>query len=278
MSYIYLVTIIKTRFILLLLTIFLVVFSHSKSVHAQAEDEVSDDIEALFNQEAKRNESDRRKKESSRTQDKASQEKIKDLGGLVRLAPFNDVAIIQKRFLPKTGRFEFFGGGSTNLNDAFFFNIGLVGRAGYYITEKWSLEGILMYLGTEKRSVTEDLKVQKGVLTDSLITPEMFYGVDVKWSPIYGKYSFLDEKIIPFDLYFSAGLGITETNQEGQSPMTIHLGTGQIFAISKSFALRWDFSWNFYTTKSSVSGKDELTDNLFITIGASFFFPEAKYR
>ncbi len=254
-----------------------VVFIIVSSDHAQAQDGSDDDIEALFDEEAQRTERSRDKKSSDRSSRRAKDQEIKELSGLVKLAPFDDVAIIQKRFLPKTGRFEFFGGGSTNLNDAFFFNIGVVGRAGYYITEDWGLEALFMYLGTEKRDVTKDLKDQKGVLTDSLVSPEAYYGLDLKWSPIYGKYSLLDSEIVPFDLYFSVGLGVTQTNQES-SPLTVHLGTGQIFAISKSFALRWDFSWNFYTTTSSVTGKDELTDNLFITIGASFFFPEAKYR
>jgi outer membrane beta-barrel protein len=83
--------------------------------------------------------------------------------------------------------------------------------------------------------------------------------------------------ITPFDLYFAAGLGLTSTNARFSEP-TVHLGTGQIFAINKSLAFRWDFSWNFYSARNTVTSDLSNQNNLFMSMGASFFFPEAKYR
>ncbi|MCB0362614.1 MAG: hypothetical protein KDD35_07825, partial [Bdellovibrionales bacterium] len=70
----------------------------------------------------------------------------------------------------------------------------------------------------------------------------------------------------------------------GESASTIHLGAGQSFAISKSMALRWDFSWNFYQPTAEVLVNNELVekksnhDDLYLSLGMSFFFPEATYR
>jgi outer membrane beta-barrel protein len=136
-----------------------------------------------------------------------------------------------------------------------------------------------MIFATGEKQVTHDLRERRGVVTTNFVSPTSFYGVDVKWVPVYGKLSFVNRKITPFDLYFSAGGGVTATNQGGSEP-TVHFGTGQIFALSKSAAFRWDFSWNFYNASSGVAGakQNSLYNNLFLTVGASFFFPEATYR
>lgn len=204
---------------------------------------------------------------------------IKGVSDLSSLSEFKDIAVIQKRFLPKTQRFEAFGGLNGILNDKFFSSIGLNGRLGYSFTERLGIELLVMILATGERDVTKNLRERRGVKTTNFVSPQNYYGVDFRWTPLYGKMGFMNQKITTFDLYFSAGAGMTNTNQGGSEP-TIHLGTGQIFAITKSAAFRWDFSWNFYNARSGVAGasQNSLYNNLFLTIGASFFFPEATYR
>lgn len=211
---------------------------------------------------------------------------IRDVSDLVQLSPFKDIAVISRRFMPKTGRFEIFGGPTAVLNDVFFLNFGLSGRFAYYLQERYGLEFVAMQLTVSERQVTADLREKRGVTTTTFVAPKNFFGLDFKWTPIYGKMTWLNRKITPFDLYFSIGAGATTTNQGGNEP-TLHLGTGQVFALTKSFALRWDLSWNFYQAKSnvvssaggaSVGGSTSQYSNIFLTLGASFFFPEATYR
>lgn len=204
---------------------------------------------------------------------------LKGVSDLANLAPFKDVAILQKRFLPKTKRFEFYGGLNGILNDKFFVNIGVNGRLAFAFNERYAIEAIGMFIATGEKDVTKNLREARGVVTTNFVSPKSYYGVDFKWTPLYGKMSFLNQKITPFDLYFSGGLGLTNTNQGGSEP-TVHLGTGQLFAFSKGSAFRWDFSWNFYNAKSTVAGAQQssLYNNLFLTVGWSFFFPEATYR
>jgi outer membrane beta-barrel protein len=135
-----------------------------------------------------------------------------------------------------------------------------------------------MFLTTAERQVTTDLG-NKDVQTKSFVTPKSYIGADFKWVPIYGKMAWRNRKITPFDLYFSIGGGTTSTNQ-GTSEPTFHLGTGQIFALSKSTAFRWDFSWHAFQSKagSGTTQSSSNFNNLFITVGMSFFFPEATYR
>ena len=201
---------------------------------------------------------------------------LTNFSGLGTLAPFNDISVIQKRFLPKTGRFQLFGGLNLLTNNPFYNTMGLTGKAAYFLTETWGLELNYFGLSTSERKTTEELRDIQGVKTENLVFPESYSGVDIMFVPIYGKLALLNEKIIPFDLYFSVGYGSTGT-QAKESAGTVHLAAGQIFAISKSYAARWDLSWNTFSAKG-IDGNSNTFNNLFVTLGMSWFFPEASYR
>jgi len=201
-----------------------------------------------------------------------------ELSGLGTLAPFSDIAVINKRFLPKTKRFEFFPNFGLVMNDAFFNNIVFGGRFGYHFNEHYGVEALATGFSTTSKTVTSELNSERFVGTAALATPTSYYGLDFKWSPIYGKVGFTNTKIVPFDLYFLLGGGVTGTNQ-GTQPPTLHLGAGQLFAITQWLAFRWDISWFAYKSDTSVTSRPSGTfTNLHGTIGMSFFFPGAKYR
>jgi outer membrane beta-barrel protein len=238
------------------------------------EEQNMDAIEQLFTKEEETLVID-----DSKSAPPKDEKEIKGVADLATLSEFKDVAIIQKRFLPKTKRFEAYGGVNGILNDKFFSSFGLNARLGYSFSERYGIELVTFLLTTTERQVTSDLRDRRGVTTTNFVTPKSYYGLDFKWTPVYGKMTWLNKRITPFDLYFSGGMGMTNTNQ-GRSEPTFHLGTGQIFAITKSSAFRWDFSWNFYSATSGVTGATQSGsyNNLLITLGASFFFPEATYR
>ncbi|MBK9293169.1 MAG: outer membrane beta-barrel domain-containing protein [Oligoflexia bacterium] len=199
-----------------------------------------------------------------------------ELTGLGNLSAFNDVAVITRRFLPKTNRFEFHPNVGMILNDAFFTNFDFGARLAYYFSEKYGLELIGQFISTTNKTVTTEL-AQRDVTTESLATAQSYYGLDFKWIPIYGKMGWLNKSIVPFDFYFSIGGGLTKTNQ-GTQPVSLHLGGGQMFALNKWLAIRWDISWYGYQTTSSVDGSSGTYTNLHATLGASIFFPGAEYR
>ncbi|MNL40638.1 hypothetical protein D3C87_1630040 [compost metagenome] len=178
--------------------------------------------------------------------------------------------------MPKTERFQLFGGGTFITNDPFFNSIGAVLKGSYFFSETWGVELSYAFLSTEERQATKELKENNNIKSRSLVYPKSVWGADIMWVPIYGKMSLFNENIIPFDLYFAGGYGSTET-QLNTSASTLHVATGQIFALSKAIAFRWDFSWNFYNAKTEDNETNSF-NNLFLTVGMSWFFPEAKYR
>lgn len=204
------------------------------------------------------------------------EEKLEDFSGLGKLAPFSEVSVIQRRYLPKTKRFEFFGGLVNVVNDPWFMGIGLDARLGYHLTEAWGVELTGVFLSNSERQAIKSLYDEHAVQTDSIITAKGYYGGSVVWTPIYGKMGLFNRRIIPFDMYFSLGGGTTSVDG-GNGGGTVHFGTGQIFAINKSLGFRWDFSWNNFNATPTV-GSAQNFNNLLLTFGASFFFPGAKYR
>lgn len=248
--------------------------------HAQSSDTNIDDIENLFTKDAEPTpapESVRAQSGDSKTSEvKKPEAPLKDVSDLGKLQPFDDVAVIQRRFLPKSERWELFVGPSLNLNDAFFLSLGAAAKIGYNFVERYGVEFTYVYLSTSERQVTEDLK-KRGVKTTSFVSPQGFYGLDFKWAPSYGKITWANKKITPFDMYFSFGGGMTPTNQSS-SEATLHLATGQIFALSKASAFRWDVSWFMYQASSGANSTRSLYHNVLFTVGWSWFFPEAKYR
>lgn len=204
---------------------------------------------------------------------------LSDLG---RLAPFSEVSVLQKRFQPKSERFQAAFGLGGIVNDPWFQGLGGTLRLGYHFTESWALEGVGTFLSNSERDSAKDLLANNGVSTNSIVSTKGYYGVDLMWSPIYGKMSLYNNKILPFDMYFTGGLGQSAVDGATASQlMTLHLGTGQVFAMTKSWGFRWDISWNSYmATQKDTAGKESSTrfNNLILTLGGSFFFPEVKYR
>lgn len=162
------------------------------------------EIENLYDKDEEKSTAAKPAKPKSYEAEKPAAE-ASTLSDLATLAPFDDVAVIQRRFLPKTGRFELSGSAFSNLNNPFFNQLGAGIRAAYYIREKYAIEGLFTFTSTASRQVTDDLEKKRGITTDNVITSKGFMGATLKWNPIYGKITWLNKSIVPFDLNFNFG-------------------------------------------------------------------------
>lgn len=219
-------------------------------------------------------------------EEKVLDQKIENLTDLNKLSPFREVSVIQKKYLPKTERFQLFTGLGMTTNSPWFLNLGVKVNLGYHFTESFGLELSGMFLTNSERQVSKEIRENNGLQPEKFVNTKSYIGVDAMWVPIYGKFTLLNNRIIPFDMYFSAGGGTSNTNSQEGSVPTFHVGTGQIFAISKSMAFRWDYSWTMFqatpeadsTLTAGTSAQKNSYNDLILTAGLSFFFPEAKYR
>jgi outer membrane beta-barrel protein len=208
---------------------------------------------------------------------------VGELKDLSRLSPFREVSVIQKKYLPKTERFQFFGGLSTTTNTPWFLNVGGKLNLAYHFNESFGLELNTLFLTNSEREVTKEILDEHNLKADQFIYTKAYYGLDLMWSPIYGKLSHIDGGIIPFDMYFSVGGGISSTSSKEKDVSTLHIGVGQIFAITKAIAFRWDYSFNMFqatpiSTGTSTAPTKGSYNDLVLTAGVSIFFPEAGER
>lgn len=229
-------------------------------------------------------EEEKKTEELHQVQEQIRKEKIERLTDLNTLSPFREVSIIQKKFLPKTERFQLYLAGGMTTNSPWFLNLGAKVNISYFFTETFGIELGGMFLSNSEREVSKEIRENNRLQPEKFVNTKSHYGADLVWAPIYGKVSFLNNRIIPFDMYFSAGMGSSSTNSQEGTNTTFHVGTGQIFALSKSMAFRWDYSWNMFkatpvadSALGTAPGSNNYND-LILTAGVSFFFPEVSSR
>ncbi len=65
---------------------------------------------------------------------------LKSLTDLNQLAPFSDIMTIQKKYLPKTSRFQFYLAGGVTTNSPWFLSLGAKLNLAYHFNESFALE------------------------------------------------------------------------------------------------------------------------------------------
>lgn len=262
------------------------------SVNANAQQSLDDDdivsVEGVYSNQPAAKETSKPAKGNEELPEQLKQNTqnvdVKSLSDINRLAPFSEVSVIQKKFMPKTQRFQFFAGGAVMTNTPWYNNFGAKLNFSYNFTETFGLELNTMFMTNSQRESTKEIREEHGLEAEQFVYTKRYTGLDLVWSPIYGKISNLNDSIIPFEMYFAIGGGTSSTNaREGDLP-TFHVGLGQIFAITKSIAFRWDYSLNTFSgtpvQSQSATGPAEKSgyNDLVLSAGVSFFFPEASYR
>ena len=205
--------------------------------------------------------------------------KVKKLSDLVHLSPFSDVAVIQRRFMPKTGRASLSLASTFNLSSEFFFNPGVESHLTYHFLEKHGLELSGYYTFTFNRGVLNDMNNIGINATEKLPIAKSFFGLAYKWMPVYGKIAFYNKRVLAFDTLFNFGGGFSGIKKKGSAvkwePAMI-AGIGQVFAITRDLGLRWDLRWHM-TVRTQANPVSILNDILF-SIGLSYYYPSAGRR
>ncbi|BEV69918.1 hypothetical protein Bb109J_c3338 [Bdellovibrio bacteriovorus] len=188
----------------------------------------------------------------------------------------SDLAVIQKNYMPKTGRVQLSGGFTLLPSDVFFRTFGLNTKASYHFNETWGLEAFAYVFTSSSRSEVDSLNQEQGLEVKSLLSMQNFYGVNLYFNSIYGKTAWMDSKIIPFEIYQTVGIGKVRTDG-GEDATSFQVGLGDLFSLDRSHALRVDLTWAFYSAKN-YEGDDQNSNSLFLTLSYGLFWPEPDYR
>ncbi len=213
---------------------------------------------------------------------KVKQLKTKSVSDLVHLAPFSDVVVLQRRFMPKTGRLSLSTSASFILSSEFFLNPGMELHVAYHFLEKHGIEFSGYYVLSFKRGVTGDFRNIE--LKPSEVNPitNGFVGLTYKWMPVYGKITFYNKQILSFDTFINIGGGMSTLSVKNSQNKTVWeptfvIGIGQVFAITRDLGFRWDLRWHgtFRVTNDPISG---ILHDFPFSIGLTYFYPSAGVR
>lgn len=202
-------------------------------------------------------------------------------GDLARLSPFSDVSVIQRRFMPKTGRVSASVGSNFVLSSEYFFHPGVEAHLAVHFLEKHGVELGGSYVFDFERPVTKDLSSVYVFVDDEVYRLRSFVGLTYKWMPVYGKMAFFNTRIVSFDIFFSLGGGMSYVSKGAAQKRrvvwepTTMLGMGQVFAFTRDFGFRWDLKWHF-----TINTKEGFTflNHFLMSVGLIWYFPSAGLR
>ena len=256
----------------------------SSAVKAQSEAPSSIDsstineIDALLKQNSAEDEPETSKEVINKPMTKKELKKlnISDYSNVISEASYNDYSVIQRNYMPKSSRLQMKGALTTVTNDVFYNNFGLALGAAYHFNETWGVGFNLTYLNSNRNTDAKNILDVQGVNIQNLVTLKNSYGASAYFTPIYGKWSLLNRRVLPFEIYLHGGAAQI-TNQSNLTNTAVTLGAGQLITLTRSSALDFNFNWHFYTTKN-INGDDQASNSMLFSIGYSLFWPKPTYR
>jgi outer membrane beta-barrel protein len=195
------------------------------------------------------------------------------------IASEDRVKSVQRKAWIKRGRFELTPMGFLTLNDAFYPKYGPGGRVSYHVAD-----ALAVGVRYQHYSLIPDdnVRLAKRQLQAQLpyVLPEQSVGLDVMWSPIYGKVS-VGSSIRHFDLYVLGGAGaMFSQTSSGSAPnggdgphLTTTLGLGQRFALNDWITIDLSLLEMLYSDRPQGQTKAVLQHALTLNLGVGFFLP-----
>lgn len=171
---------------------------------------------------------------------------IKQLEDKYWSAKDDDFSVVQNRAFPKAGRFYGTLLGGIPINDVYSSGTVTGLSLGYYVSERWGLEVMHVNAGYAENEAVRQFIDDHGTYPNHNRLNSM---TSLQWNyvPLYAKMSFLDRKIIYFDMGVGLGIGQTSftqnvvTGNRTASEMNYSLSFFQHFFFTEHFALKVDF-------------------------------------
>jgi outer membrane beta-barrel protein len=150
-----------------------------------------------------------------------------------------ELDVIQNRQFSKVNRFEITALGVSVSSDPFLSTYAAGAALGYHFTEYFGARAVYWQDFSSNNSAYNGFKESNPGLDVNTVKPKSYMGAEVKFSPFYGKMSFLKKSIFYYDFYALAGGGIRKL--EFNSTFTPMLGIGQQIFFNKYFSIFLDY-------------------------------------
>lgn len=217
---------------------------------------------------------------------------LTDLESRYWTAKDTEFKVVQNRLYTKEKRFSITPIVGTNLSGQYSSSYNVGADISYYFTERTGVELTGWYSGSSDNDFVLDFAIGRGVMPDHNL-PMYFVGANYNWVPIYAKMSFLEKKILYFDMFISPGIGVTGLKSRNfsttvsnppevkQMAPTLALDVGQQVFFGENLALRLDLRNHMYQEKiyqasSGTELRTKFTYDAIFMLGVSFFFDAHK--
>ena len=160
------------------------------------------------------------------------------------------INVIRPKYFVKKSRTELGVDLAAVINQTFIYTYLISGTIVYHLTDSWGVGVTGAYGLTVDKSDRRVLQDKFGITVD-IFTTEWITEASVLWTPVYGKYQLASGRLVYFDTYISAGMGmmgilIQEKKNDKQAkvddPFACYspvIGAGQRFYLNKKTSLRW---------------------------------------
>jgi outer membrane beta-barrel protein len=137
----------------------------------------------------------------------------------------------------------------------------------FHLSEDFAVEAAFAY-SYFSSSLTKPVKQYTGytVLTSH---DARIYSGNLVWHPIHGKFMLFQSSIPHFDIFFTAGVGVTDSRTA--KGLTYNFGTGLKIFSTSWLSLRLDIRDYIYVQE--VLGRESVTNNISVTLGVGFWIP-----
>ncbi len=198
-------------------------------------------------------------------------------------------AIVRRKLLYRSTRFEITPVAGMTLNDAFRRNI--VGGAGFYyhLTNEFGIGASggygVLHMNTDLSNNINETAPSAGDISYSEI--QWLADFTLSYVPIFGKFSIFKSATLPYDLHLTGGLTVVNeagVNAEGNGTVDPEIegirpggviGGGLRLFVSDMMSINFDTKTLFISRApiSTGSANAELKPTVFATLGVGIFFP-----
>jgi len=201
---------------------------------------------------------------------------ISDYSKIIPASEYSNYGVVQKIELPKSSRVQIKTGVTTVMSDAFASSYGLSLGAVYNFDETWGVGiGGAAYSSNQTSQISNINKTQMQN-TDNFLSLKNSTNASIYITPMHGKWSVFNDKILPFEVYLAFGSGqVTDSLSKSSSATSASLG--QLISLTNSSAADINLQWLSYTSKNLIN-PDQLTNSMLLTVSYSIFWPFVENR
>ena len=186
------------------------------------------------------------------------------------------IRVIQRRPNLRTGRFEVTALGGDGLADTMFNHAAVTGSGRYHINEFWSLAGSYSHHFGETSPLFDEVTDRFELFPERSIV-EWSAGVDVGWTPVFGKFALVESYILHFDMTLLLGGAAVVTSRSPDPKFGASAGISTRLYLSPWLALTGEVRDQIYV--ENYNAGDEIVNHVLAQAGFSIFFPfEYAYR